>query len=319
MKLPGRSSKQPSGTPRRRQSSRDDAAIRPSASDLSNRYSFRRNRTLTGSTSAKVASSGEMNAELRSPRAHVHHLTSLRRRLVLYFITASAAAFGLYVLISQLVASMSIQVSGIELLPNTDKVAYEQAIESYYAARPTERLRFLLNESDMTAHVQATRPEVRTINIEPGAELSTAVVTIVPRQAIARWSFDDADRYVDAQGVVFLRNYHTAPRLKIIDNSGIRTTSTRVVASNRFLSFVGQVISGSQERNLAVSTVTIPAFTTRQVAVTLKGEGTQYRLSVDRSVGEQVEDVARIHTYLKRKSITPRYVDVRVKGKAFYK
>ena len=319
MKLLGRRSKNAEQVPRRRQGTDSQQMVRPAGSDLANRNSFRRNRTLTGSSSAKVASSGELNAELRSPRAHVHHLTTLRRRLTFYFVTVCFGAFGLYILISQLVASLSVQITGVELVPPADKAAYQTAVESYYAARPTERLRFLLNETALTAHVQATRPEVERVAISPGSELSTAVVTITPRKAIARWSFeDDADRYVDAHGVVFLRNYQGTPLLKIVDKSGIRSTSTRVVASNRFLSFVGQVISGTESYKLKVAKVTIPAFTTRQVTLTMKGERTQYRLSVDRLVGEQVEDIARIHTYLKRKSISPRYVDVRVKGKAFY-
>jgi len=306
-------------TPRRRKTSDNNTATRPTGSDLTNRYSFRRNRTLTGSSSAQIASSGELNAELRSPRAHVHHLTSLRRRLTLYFIAACFVIFGLYILIQQMAASLSVQVSGVELLTAQDKSAYVSSVEAYYAARPVERLRFLLNEHDLLKHVQATRPEVKSIHIEPGSEPSQAIIQITPRQAIARWSFDDTDSYVDAEGVVFSRNYQTASLLKIIDNSGIRASSTKVVASNRFLSFVGQVISGAESKGLRVVKVTIPAFTTRQVAISLKNKKTQYRLSVDRVVGEQIEDVAQVYAYLKRKSITPKYVDVRVKGKAFYK
>ena len=305
--------------PRRSSQPSEESLGRQTISDLSSRHSFRRNRTLTGSSSAQVASSGELNAELRSPRAHVHHLTSLRRRLTFYFVCVLVAAFGLYLLVSQLVAGLTVKVSGIDLLPGNDKTAYHEAIESYYAARPVERLRFLLNETALTSHVQATRPEVKKLSIEPGSELGQAVAAVVPRHAIARWSFESSERYVDATGVVFSRNYGPAPSLKIVDNSGIEASSSQVVASNRFLSFVGQLISGANGNSLTVAKVTIPAFTTRQVAVTLKGERTEYRLSVDRSVGQQVEDMARVHRYLKRNGITPRYVDIRVEGKAFYK
>src|SRR6478736_2133426 len=100
------------GLPNRRrdQSPSNTAKTRPSAQDLSERYTFRRNRTITGSSSAQIMSPNELNADLRSPRAHVHHLTSLRRRLLMYFVLVGGATFALYLLLSQTVASETFQV-----------------------------------------------------------------------------------------------------------------------------------------------------------------------------------------------------------------
>lgn len=321
MKLPGRRKKQPSDTPlaRRREAIADVQTQRPSATDLSNRYSFRRNRTLTGSSSANVASSNELNAELQSPRAHVHHLSSLRRRLVAYLSFSALAAFGLYLLLAQLVATQSVQVKDVALLTKEDTTAYQQAIESYYAARPAERLRFLLNKQDLLAHIQSTRPEVKTVQLEQGASLGEALIMIVAREPIARWSVDSENQYVDGDGMVFARSFYGDPGLQIIDNSGIRANSSRLVASNRFLGFIGRVIAGSSKNGLNVSAVTIPTATTRQVTLKLTGKATLYKLSVDRSAGQQVEDIARINRYLSLKNLSPGYVDVRIAGKAFYK
>ncbi len=293
---------------------------RPTSEDLSNRYAFRRNRTLTGSSSPSIASSNELNAELRSPRAHVHHLTSLRRKLLGYFVVVGLGALGLYMLVSQLVATPIISVAGTTpILDESDTGAYRSAIESYYAARPAERFRFVLNQDALLAHIQSSRPEVQSIRIEPGAGLGDASVVITARQPIARWSIDGGDQYVDGDGVVFTRNYFTDPELQIIDNSGIDAASSRLVASNRFLGFIGRVVAKSTVFGLNVDTVTIPALTTRQVALTLKGQPTEYKLSVDRSAGQQVEDISRITRYLASNNLRPGYVDVRVAGKAYYK
>lgn len=302
---------------RRRQTS--EPTDRPSASDLSNRYAFRRNRTLTGSSSSQITSSNELNAELRSPRAHVHHLTSLRRKLLLLFTAVGIASFGLYLLLAQLVATTAIQVAGVNLLPKADQAAYQQALESYYAARPAERLRFLLNEPELLSHLQAARPEIRSVRVEPGQDLGQASITLTPRQPIARWSLAGSNQYVDGDGTVFARNYFADPSLEIIDSSGLQTSSNRLVASNRFLGFVGRVIAQSASNGLAVTKVTIPALTTRQVTVTLSGKATEYKLSVDRSAGQQVEDIVHIDRYLAANKLTPGYVDVRISGKAFYK
>lgn len=307
-------------TPNRRRSSANDSQNRPSDSDLLNRYAFRRNRTLTGSSSSKITSSNELNAELKSPRAHVHHLTSLRRRLLLYFACVGLVAFSLYLLVSQLVATSNVTVSGIGgALPQTDAAEYVKVFDSYYSARPVERLRFLLDESAFLSHVQAARPEVRSIQVESGAALGEATMVIVAREPIARWSIAGSTQYVDGDGGVFSRNYFGDPSLEIVDNSGIPTDANRLVASDRFLGFVGRVIAKSEAQGLSVAKVTIPAFTTRQVAVMIQGQSTEYKLSVDRSAGEQVEDMARITRYLSAQNLQPEYVDVRISGKAFYK
>jgi len=286
---------------------------------MTDRYAFRRNRTLTGSSSGKITSSAELSAELRSPRAHAHHLTTLRRKLSLYFLIVASTSFVLYLLVSQLVASATVRVAGVDLLPVDDTVTYARSLDEYYGARPIERLRFLLNEPELTSHLQAAHPEVKAVRVEPGSELGNASVVITARHAIARWSIDGRNRYVDAEGVVFTRNYFERPGLQIVDNSGIQATAVQAVASNRFLGFVGRVISSSQRQGLEVAKVTIPTLTTRQVAINLKGRQPAYKFSIDRSVGQQVEDMARIDRFLRQKNITASYVDVRIEGKAFYR
>lgn len=292
---------------------------RATSEELSARYAFRRNRTLTGSSSANIASSNELNAELRSPRSHVHHLSNVRRRLFRYFVVVALISFCLYILVSQLVAATVPTLAGIGPAPSDDAEAYSQALEEYYAARPIERFRFLLNEKELLSHVQSTRPEVQSVDVEPGSRIGEASVIVTPRKAIARWSFDDRNQYVDGEGVVFSRNYFDDPTLQIVDNSGLPAGSTRLVTSNRFLGFIGRVVAKSAQQGMDIATASIPALTTRQVAVTLEGESTEYKLSVDRSAGNQVEDMARIQRYLATNQISPEYVDVRIAGKAFYK
>lgn len=302
-----------------RRTGNGSAFSRPTSEDLMSRYAFRRNRTLTGSSSAQISSSNELNAELKSPRSHVHHLSNVRRRLLSYFAVVSLAALGLYILVSQLVATTVPVVKGLGPVPTADAAAYSAAVESYYAARPIERLNFVLNERALLSHIQSQRPEVRAIAIEPGSSLGEASLVITPRQAIARWAIDGANQYVDGDGVVFSRHYFDDPSLQIVDDSGIPAVSSQLVTSNRFLGFIGRVVAKSSQNGLKVAEVTIPALTTRQVAITLEGEDIQYKLSVDRSAGNQVEDVSRIHRYLATNQITPEYVDVRIAGKAFYR
>jgi hypothetical protein len=306
--------------PARRQNPPNDRQPeRATPDDLANRYAFRRNRTITGSSSANIASSNELNAEVRSPRAHVHHLTSLRRRLMFYFSIVAVSSFLLYLLLGQMTASVSVQMAGINVLPNDDTAAYQKVLDSYYAAKPTERLRFLLDQKALLSHTQALRPEIKAVDVLPGASLGESAVNLTARKPIARWSIDGVNQYVDGDGIVFDRNYFADPGLQIIDESGLQTSNSRLVASNRFLGFIGRVIALSANNGLPVTKVTIPALTTRQIALTISGKATIYKLSVDRSAGQQVEDIVHINKYMAANNLTPGYVDVRVQGKAFYK
>jgi hypothetical protein len=286
---------------------------------LNERHAFRRNRTITGSSSAKVASSAELNADLQSPRAHVHHLTNVRRKLFMGLMAVVVVSFLLYVLASQLVAALSLRVVAEDVMTAADERGYTAAIDEYYAAKPIERLRFLLNRESFTSHMQAAHPEIETITVDPGESLGEASVVISAREPVARWTIDGTNRYVDSTGVVFERSYFGIPQLQIVDNSGITSDTVKAVASNRFLGFVGRLIALSEDRGLIVQKITIPTLTTRQVAVNIKGKPYQFKFSIDRSAGKQVEDMARITDYMTKQRLQPEYVDIRVEGKAFYK
>lgn len=292
---------------------------RVSQADLSSRYAFRRNRTLTGSSSGNISSSNEMNAELRSPRAHVHHLTHVRRKLLMYLGVVSVVSFALYILVAQLIATTAISIAKVPSPQQSTIGSYSTALESYFAARPAERFRFLLDRSALLFHIQSSHPEVQELTLEPGSKPGEASVRVTARTPIARWSIDGTNQYVDGEGVVFAKNYFEDPELQIVDNSGIPASSSKLVASNRFLGFIGRVVSTAAKNNLRVAKVTIPSLTTRQVSVTLQGQDTEYKLSVDRSPGNQVEDIGRIARYIASNNLSPSYVDVRIAGKAFYK
>ena len=92
-----------------------------------------------------------------------------------------------------------------------------------------------------------------------------------------------------------------------------------MLASDRFIGFIGRTVSRLQTQGFTASKVVLPASTTRQLLVSIEGLPYPIKFSVDRSAGEQAEDAARSVRYLAGKGITPEYLDVRVPGKAYYK
>lgn len=303
----------PSQSPRRRT---EPSESHPSDAQLSSRYAFRRNRTLTGSSSSKVVSSAENNGQLRSSRVHAHHLAGQRRRIGGILGIVIFCSFVLFGLISQFTASVSITMKDLPMT-SVDS-SYETIIQQYYGERPIERLRFLLNEKTFTSYIQSKAPEVLTANTNGSEGFAKSIISLQLRKPVTGWNIDGVQQYVDTSGTAFTRNYYESPGVQIVDNSGVPVEAGHAVASNRFLGFVGRLAGFMTERGYTVEQLVIPSETTRQVELKLKGFPYPIKCSIDRPAGEQAEDIDKTVTFLKQKSISPNYVDVRVNGKAFY-
>lgn len=282
---------------------------------------FRMGRTLTGSRSARVASTNELNAEMVSPRAKTHHLVRHRRRLFSRLIIIAGVCIGIYLFLGQLVASIDVRgFAGTEstLLSKDQQESYLSTADDYFSRRINERFRPNLNMADLTTYMQLSHPEIESLNITLAGGFGEAQLELRMRRPVARWVVGGETQFVNQSGVVFAENFYSNPKVTIIDKNAAEV-SGGLVASNRFLSFVGQVVGDLEKRGLNVTRATIPTLTTRQLELRIKGVKSFFKLTVDRSAGEQGEDIARMVRYFKKRDDKPAYIDVRVKGKAFYK
>lgn len=213
--------------------------------------------------------------------------------------------------------------AGIHVSP-TDSSAiieqerYQKVIDDYYSVHPIERLRFLTNNDELRKHMNRETPEVASVRVGGSAGFATSQFDLTLRKPIASWLIGNTQYYVDSTGVAFQDNYFQQPSVKIIDQSGVPQTAGTTVASSRFLSFVGRAVAFAKDYGLSVEQAVIPSGTTRQVELKVAGHEYPVRLSLDRPVGEQVEDMQRAIAHFDSKKLKPKYVDVRVSGKAFY-
>lgn len=313
-------SKKQQSTPRRRLGAKraDEPRQRVGASELSSRYSFRRNRTLTGSLSSDVVSVSENTAELRSARVHSHHLRRHRRHALLWLFVVLATCGLLLYVISQSILRVSV-VSSVAV---ANAGQYEQKVSDYLHKHPLERFRFSLSTQSLVSYLQAnSAPEVQSIDnvVSSGQGFGEAVLRITFRKPVVVWKTAGTTMYVDANGNSFTENHYTQPSVQVVDQTGIQSQNNQVLASNRFLAFIGKVVGRMQSYGYTVTEISLPANTTRQVQVRLQGIAYPVKFSIDREVGEQAEDASRAITYLSQKGTTVEYLDVRVSGKAFYK
>lgn len=272
---------------------------------------FKRNRTL----------SGVISPNLDSPRSKVHHLVNRRRKVFSTFMVVLLATLFLWTLINNFTAKVDISVSGSGISKKVDKTVYERAVQEYLDMNPMERFSFVLNQSSLNSYISSKLPEVLSIKYGSSLGMGKTNFSVKMRQPVAGWIINKEQYYVDSAGVPFVQDYYANPVVKIVDNSGASPTTGAggAIASNRFLSFVGKVVALSKYRGYTVTEATLPLNTTRQLEVRL-GEGDfLVKMSIDRVVEEQIEDMARAVEYFKSRGQKPDYIDVRVSGKAFYK
>lgn len=302
-------SKKKPDLPRRRQSD----ALNDS---LDERYTFRRNQTLTGSASPRVVTANDMSAQIRSPRAHAHELARRRQHVgsILFVTLLGCALLGF--LIMQFTASVTVRSS--ELTMQLDD-RYSRDIEDYFNRQPIERLRFLLREDRLLAYLQSVAPEVAKVDVEGSVGYGNTAFALTMREPIVAWNINNNRQYVDTSGTAFTRNYYTDPKVQVVDESGIQINGGETVASNRFLGFIGRVVGLAKSSGYTVTDVILPRGMTREVDIKLEGVGYPIRFSVDRPAGEQIEDMDRALTWLTANSQSPEYLDVRVSRRSYYK
>jgi hypothetical protein len=277
---------------------------------------FRRNRTLVGSLSSQVSSASELSGDLRSPRAHVHHLTAHRRLLSFIFIVVFVAVCFLAWLLYEFTAVIQVTpTSGIAI----DKGRYQHVINDYFVSHPIQRLRVFLNEGELTSYLSEVTPEVQSANSGGSAGFVTSDFDLTFRRPVVGWLIGTHQYYVDENGVSFQVNYFEQPGVKILDQSGVPQTAGTTVASSRFLRFVGLAITLSKASGMTVTQAIIPADTTHQIEIIVAGHTYPVKFSLDRPVGEQVEDMQHAIAYFDVHGENPQYIDVRVSGMAYYK
>ncbi|MBP6038390.1 MAG: hypothetical protein KA604_03590 [Candidatus Saccharimonas sp.] len=311
--------KKQSSVPGRRRQSSDEVAHRVTGAELDQRYNFRRNRTLTGSLSSDVQSAKIHNMELRSSRVQSHDLRSHRRRLGLMLLIVMACVSGLSYLIYQFIAVPVVMVDGVTLR-SSDAKMYEDKVQKYLMSHPVQRVRAVLDADELTAYLQNNgAPEVGLVRQSAAfVNVGKSRFTLEMRQPAVMWRTGSHTYYVDIGGNAFERNYASRPAVEVVDETGIQANDNLVLASDRFLGFIGKIIGQMKVQGYEVVQVTLPANTSRQVAVKVANVQYPIKFTVDRPAGEQAEDAARAIRYLQAKGVTPQYLDARVGGKAFY-
>ncbi len=294
---------------------------RPQLMDGQDDISFRRSRTLQGTTSSHVKAANQKRAELKSDRLKKQEQSRRRNMYTTGLMSLVILVLGVWYLASQ----YTIGIGSLTFTPDTTTAPkeelYKDFISKYIGAQPAERFRFAINQDRLTQFVAASLPEVKNIQVNGGSSNNTDF-KVTLRKPIASWKAGSSQSFVDEQGVSFTNSYFLKPDVVITDNSGVKTDEkdTTAVVSERFLRFLGRLVALTNASGLGtVTEASLPKNTAREIDIKIKGKPYNIKTHIDRDPAATVEDIKRVVGYLNQKNITPSYIDVRVAGRAFYK
>lgn len=103
------------------------------------------------------------------------------------------------------------------------------------------------------------------------------------------------------------------PTVPIVDENAGQNVSQRAKT------FVARLEADAKDFNLEIDHVVLPFQMAREVLVYFKGRTEYYKMTLERGSTVQIEDASRMMVYLDGKEKKPKYVDLRVEGKAYYK
>lgn len=257
--------------------------------------------------------------KLETNRIKSIQITSHRRKISLIFVAVFVGISLVYFCIMQLTANFQVLINDTKLSREVDHTTYEKALDTYSNEHPLSRVRSMLDKQALTEYLLNNYPEVLSIHDTGKTSLFDTAYQVNFRKPVAKWRIDNTTYYVDSNGITFLNNYFEEPDLNIIDNSGIKMEKGEAVVSNKFLRFIGRIVEEALNKGYFITEAIIPLETTREVDIKLKGRGFFVKMSVDRDILNQVEDMNSAILYFDKNSVKPTYVDIRISGKAFYK
>lgn len=281
-------------------------------------YIFRRSRTITGTKSADVTASAPTRGQFKTDRIKLIELRQHRRQIFKFLGGVVLAICLLAFLVVNFIVTPAITIAQTGLRqPVTG--TYQHTMSKYFDDHPFERFGFMLRQPEIESYMVRNHSEILAFDIARDWYGGNAQFSVTFRQPLLAWKVGAKQFYVDAQGVAFTYNHFGEPAVAVTDQSGIPPDESGVVASTRFIQFLGQIVAAVNNYGLGeVESVIIPP-AARQVDIKLKGRDYIIKTNTDRDPLQEAEDIAHALTYFDQKKIRPQYVDVRVAHKAFYK
>lgn len=200
---------------------------------------------------------------------------------------------------------------------------YEAAADRQLGRSIWNRNKITVNTSTLSRQLLKEFPELRSVSVTVPLLAHRPVVYVEPAQPVLVLVAANGAFIVDNAGKALLRNDnpHDFSRLKLPilnDQSGLRINVNRQALPAGDIRFIQIIVAQLAAKQFTVSDMTLPAGTS-ELDVKLAGQPymVKFNLQSDKAK-EQAGTFLAAMAELRRQNITPRYVDVRVDGRAYY-
>lgn len=153
---------------------------------------------------------------------------------------------------------------------------------------------------------------------------SKLIVQVVERDGVLVWNDGRKNYYIDREGIVFteisLEELMAAGKPVIVDSSGNEVELFEEVVTMSMVEFVQNLVRKfPKETGKEISSLTVPSRRGNEIRLKTT-EGWQAYFSVDRTVSEQIDDLATVlNGELQGKINRVEYIDLRVRNWIYYK
>lgn len=290
----------------------------PRLMDGQDEYVFRRSRTITGSVSPQITASAQSRGQLKTDRLKLMELRSYRQQVLKMLGAVLLAAGALAFLAGNLTIIPAISAAQPGVRQHNIQ-AYQQTVSEYFGAHPLERFGFAMRPDAIQDALRRAHNELAGIGLQRDWYGGNVQLTLYFRQPLLMWQTDGERFYVDKDGVAYGYNHFAEPAVAVTDESGLPPDHTGLVASARFIRFLGLLVDAVNGYDKGkVKSIIIPS-AAREIDLKLEGRDFLVRTHIDRDPHEQAQDIAFALNYFDQRGIRPQYIDMRVAHKAFYR
>lgn len=197
---------------------------------------------------------------------------------------------------------------------------YLSTIDTYFGEKPLSTSKIFFNKSDLENYIIDKHPEVRAISYK-SALIGKDNIEFATKEPTFIWQTDKTKYYGDEDGVIYEEagSVSNGDLLEIRDGAKLDSQPGDKVASSNLLEYVDEIKSELANRSINIEYFSLPS-TSREVHVHLEGKPFYVKMSIDRSVVGQSEELFKTLNYLESSNkAIKEYVDLRTEDRAYYR
>ena len=197
---------------------------------------------------------------------------------------------------------------------------YQATVDEYFSENPLSRYRLFFNEDELKNYIIQIHPNIGDIDINTPV-IGAATISLGEKSPVFYWQTADTLYIGAADGTIYkqAQSEDSLEIPRITDGSSVEQELGDKVISSSTIEYLDSLEEELTNNGLTPVKYEIPT-ASRQVNVYLSGKKYFVKISLDRSVVGQLDELSRALKFINSSNISVKeYIDLRTPDKAFYK